>query len=245
MTASGSPPIPCITAEQMRTVDRLATEEYRVHLLQMMENAGRHLAHLARERFLEGTALGHSILAVCGTGGNGGGGLAAARRLHGWGASVTVATTAPPNEYSGIPAHQLALLQRMEVPIAHMDPDDALPDADLLLDAIIGYGLDGEPDDEMADRIHQVIWHGAPVLSLDVPSGLNATTGVPSDTTVHAEATLTLALPKCGLDAPAARSAVGDLYLGDIGIPPSVYADLDVSGNIGGLFAQHDIIQLR
>jgi len=86
---------------------------------------------------------------------------------------------------------------------------------------------------------------GAPTLSLDVPSGLDATTGVPSETTVHADATLTLALPKCGLDAPAAESAVGDLYLGDIGIPPSLYAHADVAGDVTGLFAQQDLIRLR
>jgi NAD(P)H-hydrate epimerase len=133
----------------------------------------------------------------------------------------------------------------MGVPITQMDADGDLPEADLLLDALMGYGLDGDLRDDMAGRIHQVIWHGAPALSLDVPSGLNATTGVPSDQTVHAEATLTLALPKCGLDAPAAQSAVGDLYLADIGIPPSLYDHLDVSGDVRSLFSRQDIIQLR
>lgn len=240
---SRSAPVPCVTADQMRTIDRIATEEYGLHRLQMMEHAGRHLAHLARERFLDEGPGEATVLVVCGTGGNGGG-LVAARRLHGWGASVRVGTSKPPDAYTGVPAHQLTLLHRLDVPITDADAGD-LPDADLILDALIGYGLNGPLRDEMADRIYEVIWHGAPALSLDVPSGLDATTGVPSETTVHADATLTLALPKCGLDAPAAASAVGDLYLGDIGVPPSLYEQIDVAGDVTGLFAQQDLIRLR
>jgi len=236
--------VPCVTADQMREVDRIATEEYRLHLLQMMENAGRHFAHLART-VLDGTLREQTVLVLCGRGGNGGGGLVTARRLVGWGASVRVATTAPPDDYAGIPAHQLALLRRMGCPVEEADPNGELPGADLLLDAVIGYGLDGELDDETTALIQQVIWHAAPALSLDVPSGLDATTGVPSRTTVHAEATLTLALPKCGLDAPAAQSAVGDLYLADIGIPPSLYDEIDLNGDVRDLFTEQDLLQLR
>jgi NAD(P)H-hydrate epimerase len=207
----------------MQEIDRIATQEYRLHLLQMMENAGRHFAHLARDVGVDGTLRDHTVLVLCGRGGNGGGGLVAARRLAAWGASVRVVTAAPPDDYTGLPAHHLALLRRMDCPVEYADPDAALPDADLLLDALIG----------------------APVLSLDVPSGLDATTGVPSQTTVHAEATVTLALPKCGLEAPAAQSAVGDLYLADVGIPPFLYDELDLSGDATGLFAERDLVALH
>jgi NAD(P)H-hydrate epimerase len=139
----------------------------------------------------------------------------------------------------------MALLRRLDCPVAPAAPDDDLPAADLLLDALVGYGLDGPPDEDLAALIHRAIWHGAPALSLDVPSGLDATTGVPSQTTVHAEATLTLALPKCGLDAPAAQSAVGDLYLADIGIPPSLYDALDLRDDVTGLFGERDLLRLR
>jgi len=237
--------IPCVTADQMQEVDRIATEQFRLHLLQMMENAGRHFAHLAREIGVDGPLRDRTVLVLCGRGGNGGGGLVAARRLAAWGASVQVLTTVPPDDYTGLPAHHLALLRRMDCPVEAADPDGPLPEADLLLDALIGYGLDGALDDETADLIERVIWHAAPVLSLDVPSGLDATTGVPRRTTVHAEATLTLALPKCGLDAPAAQSAVGDLYLADIGIPPFLYDKLDLSGDATGLFAERDLVPLR
>ena len=229
----------------MRTVDRIATNDYGVSLLQMMENAGRHFAHLARERFLDGDVRGGSVLVVCGRGGNGGGGLAAARRLSNWGADVWVSTLTAPADYTGVPARQLTMLRRMEVPVERLAPSDDLPDGDLMIDALVGYGLEGEPRDELAAFIRQVIWHGVPTLSLDVPSGLDATTGVPSDTTVHADATLTLALPKCGLEAPVAASAVGDLYLADIGIPPTAYEGLNLKGEIEALFAEQDRLRLR
>ena len=229
----------------MRTVDRIATNDYGVSLLQMMENAGRHLAHLAREQFLDGDVRRRSVLVVCGRGGNGGGGLAAARCLACWGADVWVSTLTAPADYTGVPARQLTMLRRMEVPVERIAPSDDLPDGDLMIDALVGYGLEGEPRDELAAFIRQIIWHGVPTLSLDVPSGLDATTGVPSDTTVHADATLTLALPKCGLEAPVAASAVGDLYLADIGIPPTVYEGLNLKGEIEALFAEQDRLRLR
>ena len=82
--------LPHLTEAQMREVDRLAVEGYGILLLQMMENAGRGLARLARERFLGGKAGGRRVTVLSGPGGNGGGGLVAARRLAGWGANVHV-----------------------------------------------------------------------------------------------------------------------------------------------------------
>ena len=92
---SSSHPIPYITADQMREVDRLAIEGYGILLVQMMENAGRCLADLARDRFLEGDPRGREVLVSAGSGGNGGGGLVAARRLQTWDASVRVYSAQP------------------------------------------------------------------------------------------------------------------------------------------------------
>ncbi len=84
--------------------------------------------------------------------------------------------------------------------------------------------------------------HGAPILSLDLPSGLDATTGQAHDPTIRASATLTLALPKTGLRAPGASAYVGELYLADIGVPPALYTHLGLS--VGPLFAAHEIVRL-
>jgi len=91
--------IPSLSIEQMVEVDRAMVEDFGTLLLQMMELAGRHLAHLARERFLAGDARGHDVVVLAGTGGNGGGALVCARRLAGWGApSGLDGTTGTPGD---------------------------------------------------------------------------------------------------------------------------------------------------
>jgi NAD(P)H-hydrate epimerase len=97
--------LPAISTEQMVEVDRLMVEQYRIDLIQMMENAGRCLALVARDRFLGGNPGGKSVLVLAGTGGNGGGALVAARRLASWGASVQIGLTKT-DQMTKIPAHQ-------------------------------------------------------------------------------------------------------------------------------------------
>jgi NAD(P)H-hydrate epimerase len=237
--------IPYITADQMREVDRVMVEEYGILLIQMMENAGRNPAHLARSRFLGGDPRDRRVLVLVGTGGNGGGGLACARRLHGWGAKVQVSTSAPPGRFQGTSATQLDIVQRLNVPVAHGLEDGALPASDLIVDAIIGYSLMGAPRGAAATLILAANAQRAPVLSLDVPSGIDATTGEAYDPAVRSTATLTLALPKTGLRAPAAAPHVGELYLADIGVPPELYSSMDIGPGVGEAFASNDIHRLR
>ena len=82
-------PIPSVDTAEMIEVDRAMIEDYHIELIQMMENAGRNLAHLARMRFLDGDPREKRVLVMAGGGGNGGGALVAARRLHNWGGNVT------------------------------------------------------------------------------------------------------------------------------------------------------------
>ena len=89
---------------------------------------------------------------------------------------------------------------------------------------MLGYGANGNPRSPIADWIHRANESRHPILSLDSPSGLDTTTGMPGSPCIHASATLTLALPKTGLLAPSARPLVGDLYLADIGVPSELYA---------------------
>ena len=85
--------IPQLTTEQMIEVDRAMVEDYHIELMQMMENAGRNLAHLARDRFLDGDPDGKSVVVLAGTGGNGGGALVAARPHPGAGTRGTFSLT--------------------------------------------------------------------------------------------------------------------------------------------------------
>jgi NAD(P)H-hydrate epimerase len=180
--------IPAVTADQMREVDRAMVEDLGIELLQMMENAGRNLTDVALRMFAP-----TSVTVLAGPGGNGGGGLVAARHLHNRGVAVTV-TLAREDALAPVTIHQLDILRRMAVPVS---PDP--PDAELVLDALIGYSLRGDPAGRAAQLIEWTNGQRAPVLSLDSPSGLDVTTGRAGSPCVRATATMTLALPKTGL----------------------------------------------
>lgn len=209
-----------VTAEEMREVDRVAVEEVGLRLLQMMENAGRILAwHVRDVRAGEGT-----VIVVAGNGGNGGGGMACARHLANRDVPVRVLLDRPPEELSGAAAHQHRILDEMALPIT-TDVED-LPHAEgqgVLVDALIGYGIDGEVRPSASSCIDSMNRQGGPVVSLDVPSGVDATTGDTLGAAVTPDRTVTLALPKTGLDTVA-----GDIYLADISVPRTAYERLDI-----------------
>ena len=236
--------VPFVTTEQMREVDRAMVEDYRVSLVQMMENAGRALAHLARHRFLQGDPRGRKVLVLAGTGGNGGGGLVCARRLDDWGAAVSVWTPRSASWLSEATALQLGILDEMKVPIETEPSVTELPPADLVVDAIIGYSLSGPPGGAAAALIQSANAHIAPVLSLDIPSGVDAASGDVHEPAVRAAATVTLALPKAGMRTPESRELVGGPYLADIGVPPDLYARPPLGLDVGPIFAKGDILRV-
>ncbi|MGW8225182.1 MAG: NAD(P)H-hydrate epimerase [Anaerolineales bacterium] len=216
--------IPLISTSQMVEVDRLMIEEYQINLVQMMENAGRNLAELAR-RMLSGKVGGQRIAILCGAGNNGGGGLVAARHLHNWGAEISLVLALDPSRFKEVPAHQWRILQHMHLGV---DQQPHLEQASLIIDALIGYGLSGDPRPPIAGWIDQVNIANGPILALDTPSGLDTTSGIPGDPCIKATATLTLALPKSGLLTTRARGYVGDLYLADISVPPELYQQMGI-----------------
>jgi NAD(P)H-hydrate epimerase len=233
-----------VSVDQMREVDRLMTEEVGISLAQMMENAGRCLATQARS-MLGGDALGRQVVVLAGRGGNGGGGLAAARRLFVWGAAVTVVLAQSREDMRGVPRQQLTLLEWIGIPIrlAGDGISDLFTGADLVIDALIGYSLRGAPAEPVAALIRATNASGRPVLALDLPSGLDGDRGDASDPTIRASETLTLALPKHGLLARAARPWVGQLHLADISVPEKVYRRLGLTA--GPIFAESDIISIE
>lgn len=148
-------------------------------------------------------------------------------------------------DFTGVPAHQLAIVQRMGVQVAPADAISATLDADLVVDGVIGYSLAGAPRGGAADLIRWANTQSAPILALDTPSGLDTATGRAFEPTVRATATLTLALPKEGLRAAGVDPYVGELYLADISVPPALYASPALGLQVGPLFAEDDIIRLR
>ncbi len=235
--------IPAVTADQMREVDRLMVEVYGISLVQMMELAGYTLAALVRLR-LGGTVSGQSVVVAAGRGHNGGGGLVAARHLANWGAAVTVLVEST-QMLPEIPRHQWDVLTHLPVDRGEGVFAGRFFDhgrAAMVIDALIGYGLRGRPQGWTAPMIERLNAQPAPVIALDVPSGLDATTGEPAGLCITAAATMTLALPKTGLLAPGAKPYVGDLYLADIGVPPALYAHLHL--DVGRIFTHGRLIRL-
>jgi len=235
--------VPHLTTDQMIEVDRAMIEDYGIDLVRMMENAGRALAHLARERFLTGDPQGRHVVVLAGSGGNGGGALVAARRLHNYGAQVTALVTKPDEPLTPVARDQLAILRNMGVTIGGADDAGHLATADVVLDGLIGYSLRGAPRGAAATLIRWANEQKAPVLSLDAPSGIDTTTGAAFAPAVDAAATMTLALPKEGLRNPGIKWNVGDLYLADISVPPELYTG-PLGIEVPPIFAKSDIVQL-
>jgi NAD(P)H-hydrate epimerase len=206
----------------MREVDRLAVEETGPNLFQMMENAGRSLAETAIEMLGARSQLSR-ILVLAGRGGNGGGGICCARHLANRGIRVALCM-AEPLALSDTAKWQYRVFSATTgrtVSAAHVGGEGF----DLIIDSIIGYSLAGAPTGTYAELIVWANVAGARVLALDIPSGLDATIGTADDPTIHADATMTLALPKTGL----ASGKAGDILLADIGIPVETYRRLNLS----------------
>jgi NAD(P)H-hydrate epimerase len=240
-------PVPALSADQMSRVDRIMVDDFGVTVLQLMEVAGRAVAAWARERFLGGDARGKTVLVLAGSGGNGGDGMVAARFLHSWGGHPAVWLSHEAANLQGAAAHQLRSLRTLGLSIhppaePGRDGPGALPDADLIVDALLGFGLSGAPTGPAARLIAEANAHSAPVLAVDLPSGLDARTGDPYDPCIRADATLTLALPKIGLLAPAARSVIGELAMADIGIPAEAYDRIGV--HVEPLFGERSIVRV-
>lgn len=218
-TDHGPPPapdgLPSVTADEMAEIDRVLVNEVGLPLLSMMENAGRNLADAVEQLNPEA----QRVTLLAGKGGNGGGGLAGARHLLARGLDVDVHLTHPVEELGEATATQARVLgSETDVPVD--DPPEQV--GDLIVDAILGYSQTGPPRDA-ARRLAQVAASASrPVVSLDVPTGLDPDDGTTHDPRVEPQVTVTLALPKRGLLATE-PPAVGRLWLADIGIPGHVY----------------------
>ena len=233
-------PVPHLSIEQMIEVDRLMIEKYHIELIQMMENAGRALALLAKSLFLQGVAP-MKVVVLAGTGGNGGGALVAARRLSAWGYEVSVYLTHE-ERMRPIPRHQLDILKLMKLSIGSANDLKQEKEVGCILDGIIGYSLSGNPKGSAKAMIEWANRQVAPTLSLDTPSGVDLTHGIIHQPSIQAAATLTLALPKRGLSDPQVETFRGELYLADISVPPSLYEPLGIA--VPSLFKERDIIRL-
>lgn len=208
------------TAAEMASLDFAAIEGCGIDVLSLMENAGAATASLAWD------LLGGKGRVVClaGKGNNGGDGLVASRHLSNWGAMVSVLLGAPRDQLGAVAARQLKSAESSGAEV--LGGDAQLGGHDLLLDALLGYNARGSPRGETADIVRSANASAVPILAVDVPSGLDPTTGAAGDPCIRARATLTLGLPKAGFLNPLSREYTGDVYLGDVSIPRVEYLRL-------------------
>jgi NAD(P)H-hydrate epimerase len=209
-----------LTAEEMAEADRTAIEDYGIDVLALMENAGLSTANLAR-RMLGGRVEGKGVCALVGKGNNGGDGLVAARHLHNWGAVVQVVLAGDRSELRDVPARQAQTVGKMGIPFK--GPGEDFGKVQLLIDALLGYGSKGNPREPVAGLIRRANASRIPILAVDIPSGMDATTGEAGEPCIDARATVTFGLPKTGFLNPTARTHVGELYLADISMPRPIY----------------------
>jgi len=221
--------LPALTSAQVKQVDALAGERFGVAVDWLMEAAGWQVARFCRGR----TAV------VCGVGNNAGDGLAAARHLHRWGRLGSVAC-ANPDRLRGAAARELEALRKLGVPISsHLD----LNGAEVVVDALFGTGLSRPPEGVFAQWIGAINSSGARVVAVDLPSGLDADSGVAYAPTVRAQVTVTLGLPKPGLLTGDGPSTAGEVWVADIGVPFEAYAAIGVEVP-RELFATEDRVRL-
>lgn len=212
--------VPAVTAAQMAEVDRAATADHGIAVEVLMENAARQIAVACRA--LLGDVEGRRIACLAGSGNNGGDALAAARRLHGWGAAVRCVRSGTAERLRGLPRVQYDILRTIDVPIAAAE-EARLGDADLLVDGLLGYSVRGAPRGDVEILIREADRARVPILAIDLPSGLDPDTGEPLGVAIRAAVTVTLGLPKAGLLRTPSRNLVGELLLADIGIPWGAY----------------------
>lgn len=204
--------VPLLTAAQVAAVDRISAEHFGLPVEWLMEAAGWQIARHCGPR----TAV------LCGTGNNGGDGLAAARHLHRWGRLHSVSIL-DPGRLSGAVRRQAEALEAIGVRFAKPDEPD-LEGAAVILDAIFGTGLNRPPAGRAAAWIEAVNRSGLEVVSADLPSGLEADRGRALAPTVRATVTVTLGLPKAGLVRGDGPAHAGEVWLADIGVPAAAYA---------------------
>ena len=220
-----------LTAEQMREADRRTIHELGIPGIVLMESAGRAVVSEILQRYSH--LVPGPVLILCGKGNNGGDGLVVARTLlqHGW--QVTTVVLAAEAAIGGDARLYLDILQRLGAPLEFAaDSADleallaGLPVPALIVDALFGTGLSSPVGGAYAFAIAWMNRSPAPKIAIDIPSGLDATSGAILGSVVCAELTVTLAAAKLGQIIYPGVACCGELVVAEIGIPQALLDEL-------------------
>jgi NAD(P)H-hydrate epimerase len=217
--------IPLLHAKQMQELDRATIEDIGIPGPVLMEIAGRACAEVVED--LLPTHRAAKVAVLCGKGNNGGDGFVAARHLHNSGARVDVFLFAQPEKLSKDAELNMNILKKLDKDIRVVPDQDALNRIDLeyydvVLDALLGTGLESNVRGLLAAVVDKINTSEIPVVAVDIPTGLSADTGMPLGQAVIANHTVTFAFPKPGHVVYPGASLSGDLTVVDIGIPPQL-----------------------
>lgn len=243
-----------VTAEEMREIDR-KTIASGVPSIELMENAGRAVARAIKSRFAP--LRGKRVSLFCGKGNNGGDGLVVARLLAKERAKIKVFLLAKKGELKEDPKTNLgkALSEKIRTPRSAREPcfsrfarkievteidtsqklerfGQEIKESDLIVDAILGTGIKGAPKGLEAETIKFINALKKPIVSVDIPSGVEGSTGKVSGEAVRADLTITFGLPKIGLVVYPGAEYVGELEVADIGIPKKFLEDEKIRVNL-------------
>jgi len=225
-----------VTSQQMREIDRKAIEENNLSGLTLMENAGsrifQNLKNIYPDLRLKKTVI------FAGSGNNGGDGFVVARHLYNYGVKVKVFLLTPFNKIKGEAGENLNTINKMGVELIEAETTKleeiqrAIQNSDLIIDAILGTGLQGKVTGLKAKIIDLINIANKEVVAIDVPSGLNADTGRIEGPCIKAAHTITLALPKIGLLIFPGASYAGKITIEDIGIPSYLLKNNKIKTNM-------------
>ena len=227
-----------VTAAEMRQIDQDTIEGIGIPGIVLMETAGSAIVRAIKQHYPACKRIG--ILA--GKGNNGGDGIVIARQLAHAGRDVHLFLLSSPESFTGEAYINLQIAKNLQLRIAEIHTDTALgvekdaflnhiASCELLVDAILGTGLRGEVRDPIATIINAINNLPIPILSVDLPSGLDADTGNPLGTCVQADRTVTIGLPKRGLLVHPGAERTGKLEIADIGFPEQVIDAQDIKVN--------------
>jgi NAD(P)H-hydrate epimerase len=212
-----------LTSAQMKRIDRMVTKRLKIPGFLLMDNAGRCVAEAARQ--LLKSRDGRKVSVLCGGGNNGGDGMAAARYMKGWGYGINVFWLKNPTKADADVVRHYQLAKRCGVPffpfhrISARKRVKTLREANVLIDAILGTGTRGHLRVPVFDAIASMNAARRPIVSVDLPSGLDPDTGRVGDIAVRARVTVTMAASKKGFLLRSARHYIGKVHIADIGIP--------------------------
>ncbi len=214
-------------AEQTRELDRLAIEEFGISANILMERAGDAAFNILRQTWPDASR----IAVMCGSGNNGGDGFVIARLAYEQGLNVTVYQVGDPVRIQG---DALAALQRMQgvdlSPVAYTE--QSLDDYDVIVDALLGTGLSGEVRAPFRQAIEAINASPAPVLAVDIPSGLNADTGMPCGLAVRADCTVSFIGLKQGMMIGKGPDYCGKILFDDLNLPAAVFERLEPAATL-------------